>query len=343
MIRETEVAAVTLIGKKHESRGIVCEDSSIAIKKNGVSFVCVSDGAGGKQYTHAKLGSAKITEVLSDFFTENFDTLYAENREAAVKNLIMTKIRIAFADLMKENELSSLEQLSATMLFCAVKDRRMMVGHIGDGLICKVSSSGVSPITMPQNDNAGHTFFVTASRAEDYLRFIKTTTDDIHAVCLMSDGVADSVYDENSGLVKPVMTAMADTLAKGRENAEESLKQIIGDYIVGKSNVSDDASFAVIFFENTKGPDKQSLSQSEEAFPIVSEDKFKALQASMKDDVLRSREILTGSVPSKPVENEKPNDTPETQKGFNYKIYSIFVTILLLIAVIVFCVLKFCI
>lgn len=285
------LAAVTLTGQKHKNREIPCEDSSIAISRNGVDVVVVADGAGSKQYTHAKYGSKAAVEAVSELMVEHFDALYNENREAAIKSLIVAAVHVKFAALMEEHNLDSIERLSCTLLFCAVKDRRVLVGHLGDGLIVRVSSSGVSPLTMPQNDLAGHTYFVTANHAADYMRIVKTTTDDLHAVALMSDGVQDSVYDENAGLVKPVVARMVETLKNGREEAEKEITDIVEKYIVGGSNNSDDSSFGVLYFGDTKAPDSKTLATSAEAFPRGAET-FKDLQLLMVEDVKKAKKII---------------------------------------------------
>ena len=306
----TNVGAVTLTGQKHINRGVPCEDSSIAVIANGVSAVVVADGAGSKQYTHARFGSEACVKTIADLLTEHFDALYNENREAAIRSLIIARIHVAFADLIKEMELESIEQLSCTLLFCAVKDRRVLAGHIGDGLIVRISSDGISPLTMPQNDMAGHTYFVTANHAADYLRIVKTTTDNIHAICLMSDGVQDSVYDENSGLVKPVVVRMAETFAGGRENGEKEIHSILEKFIVGGSNNSDDSSFGVLYFDGTKAPDSSALKSGADAFPR-SEDSFKQLQEEMVPQVKKARSIIVDAHLHKEVGNAPVKEEDE--------------------------------
>lgn len=287
------VGTVTLIGNKHKNRGTPCEDYSFAGESNGVTAVVVSDGAGSKQYTHARFGSEAACRSIFDLLTGHFDSLYAENREQAVRSLIIARLHIAFADIMKEMELSSLEQLSCTLMFCAVKDRRMIVGHLGDGLVAKISSSGAVPLTMPQNEKDGTTFFVTAGHAPDYLRLLKTTVDDCHAVALMTDGVQDSVYDETSGLVKPVVAKLCETFAKGREAGEKAIEETIAKFIVGGSNNSDDASLGVMYFEGTAAPDTGKLPDSARSFPAA-EETFRDVQKAMVDDVKKAHSIIAG-------------------------------------------------
>ena len=292
-MKSAKVAAVTLIGHKHIQRGVPCEDSSIAIERNNVSVVVVSDGAGGKEYTHARYGSRICCETVASLLTDHFDALYNENREAAVKNLIIAAIHTNMAVAIEKFKLDSLERLSCTLVFCAVKDRRIICGHIGDGLIVRVSSSGLSPITMPQNgERASSTYFVTASHAADYMRFVKMTTDDIHGIAVMTDGVQDLVYDENSGLVRPVIAKMVDTLKGGRESCEKELNLILEKYIVGSSNVSDDASFGIVLLSDTASPAVEKLPGKEDAFPRNDTDSFKNLQQEWLPKVKSAKSVI---------------------------------------------------
>lgn len=286
------VSAVTMMGQKHKGRGVPCEDSSIAVQRDGVSVVVVADGAGSKQYTHARFGSKSACDTVSELLINYFDALYYENREAAVRSLIIAAVHVGFANLMEQHKLDTLDRLSCTLLFCAVKDRRVLIGHIGDGLIACVSESGVHPITMPQNGtNASSTYFVTAPHAADYLRLIKTTTDDIHGIALMTDGVQDSVYDENSGLIKPVVAQMVETAAQGREKSEKDIENILSQFIVGASNNSDDASFGILLFDGTKAPDKSRLPKSADKFGR-SQDTFRDLQNDFAPEYKKAKQII---------------------------------------------------
>ena len=291
MYKGITVGAITTIGNKHVNRGTPCEDASFAVTKNDVSVVCIADGAGGKQYTDARFGSDCAVHVITDTLCEHFDALYAENREAAVRGYLMAKLRVAFAGIMEERTIDVIDRLSCTLLFVAVKDRRMMIGHIGDGLIVRISPSGVSPISMPQNDKDGKTYFVTAAHADNYMRLLKTTVDDVHAIALMTDGVQDSVYNEEAGLVKPVVAKMAETFAEGREEGEKSILETVQKYIVGASNASDDASFGVMYFEGTQAPSPDNLESTAAKFASSTET-FKELSLAIKPELVNAHEII---------------------------------------------------
>ncbi|MBO7426956.1 MAG: protein phosphatase 2C domain-containing protein [Clostridiales bacterium] len=315
-MKTARVAAVTLMGNKHMQRGVPCEDSSLALERNNVSVVVVSDGAGGKEYTHARYGSKITCETVAQLLTDHFDAIYYENREAAVKNLIIAAIHTNMAAAIEKFKLDSLERLSCTLVFCAVKDRRIICGHIGDGLIVRVSSSGLSPITMPQNgERASSTYFVTASHAADYLRFVKMTTDDIHGIAIMTDGVQDLVYDENSGLVRPVIAKMVDTLKGGRETCEKELNLILEKYVVGASNVSDDASFGIMLLSETASPAPDKLSNTADAFPRNNKDTFKDLQMEWLPKVKSAKNVIINAGTGKFVlEKTDPEITCENIK-----------------------------
>lgn len=314
MYKAITVGAVTTIGNKHVNRGTPCEDASFAVTKNGVSVVCIADGAGGKQYTDARFGSDCAVHVITDVLVDHFDALYSENREAAVRGYLMAKLRIAFAGIMEERTIDVIDRLSCTLLFVAVKDRRMMIGHIGDGLIVRISPSGVSPISMPQNDKDGKTYFVTAAHADNYMRLIKTTVDDVHAIALMTDGVQDSVYNEDAGLVKPVVVKMAEAFASGREEAEKDILETIQKYIVGSSNASDDASFGVMYFEGTKAPDPDALEGAAEKF-VTSGETFKELSQAIRPELMSAHEIIKKCAADSSAEASDGETEPEQQQA----------------------------
>ena len=321
MYKGITVGAITTIGNKHVNRGTPCEDASFAVTKNDVSVVCIADGAGGKQYTDARFGSDCAVHVITDTLCEHFDALYSENREAAVRGYLMAKLRVAFAGIMEERTIDVIDRLSCTLLFVAVKDRRMMIGHIGDGLIVRISPSGVSPISMPQNDKDGKTYFVTAAHADNYMRLLKTTVDDVHAIALMTDGVQDSVYNEEAGLVKPVVAKMAETFAEGREEGEKSILETVQKYIVGASNASDDASFGVMYFEGTKAPSPDALESTAAKFASSTET-FKDLSQAIKPELVNAHEIILKcagqEVPASEVEPENAK-TAETEASAENK------------------------
>ena len=291
---EPILANVSLIGNKHVNRGTPCEDASCSMTKNGVSVVCVADGAGGSKYTHARFGAKCAVECVADLLTSHFDAFYFENRESISRSILVTAIHSKMADLLVEHELDGLERLSCTLLFVAVKGDLVLAGHIGDGMICRVSPNGLSPLTLPANgENASSTYFITFPNAHEYLRFIRTTTDDTHAFVLMTDGVEEMVYDSAKQLVRPVVARLAELAAQGKEKAEESIKSTIQEFVIDAGQNTDDCSLGVLYLTGTKAPDFASLNDSKENFERDFSDTMRSVQMELVPKVKHAQEILS--------------------------------------------------
>ena len=314
MTKLPTLANVSLIGNKHISRGTPCEDASISKTANGVSVVCVADGAGGAKYTHARFGAKCAVETVSELLCKHFDAFYFENRESISRSLLVTAIHSHMADLLVEHELDGLERLSCTLLFVAVKGNMVLAGHIGDGLICRVSSHGISPLTLPQNgENASSTYFITFPNAQEYLRFFRTTTDDTHAFVLMTDGVEDMVYDSSSQLVRPVVARLAELASEGKTEAEDKLTKILQEFVVGAGQNTDDASVGIVYLNDTVAPDSASLPDSKENIERDFNDSIKTVQMELLPQVKHAQEILT-SIRCKNEEDSDKVDSSEEQE-----------------------------
>lgn len=309
---------VSLIGNKHINRGTPCEDASCTLSRNGVSVVCVSDGAGGSKYTHARFGSQCAVDCIANLLCDHFDAFYFENRESLSRSLLVTAVHSSMADLLVEHQLDGLERLSCTLLFVAVKGDLVLAGHIGDGLICRVSSHGVSPLTLPSNgENASSTYFITFPNAQEYLRFIRTTTDETHAFVLMSDGVEEMVYDSSTQLVRPVVARLAELASKGKEQAEEELAATIKEFVIGAGQNTDDASVGILYLPETDAPDFSSMKDAKAKFQRNHEDTIRAVQMEWIPKVKHAQEILSALSSGKPLppSGAAPSeDEPEEKK-----------------------------
>ena len=295
---------VSLIGNKHINRGTPCEDASCTLSRNGVSVVCVADGAGGSKYTHARFGAKCAVDCIANLLCDHFDAFYFENRESVSRSLLVTAVHSSMADLLVEHELDGLERLSCTLLFVAVKGDLVLAGHIGDGLICRVSSHGVSPLTLPANgENASSTYFITFPNAQEYLRFIRTTTDETHAFVLMTDGVEEMVYDSSTQLVRPVVARLAELASKGKEQAEEELASTIKEFVIGAGQNTDDASVGILYLPQTQAPDFGNMVDSKEKYERNFEDTIRAVQMEWVPKVKHAQQILSGLNGQKPAQS----------------------------------------
>lgn len=319
---------VSLIGNKHVNRGTPCEDASFSLSANGVHVVVVADGAGGSKYTHARFGARCAVECVAELMTKHFDAFYFENRESVSRSLLVTAIHSKMADLLVEHELDGLERLSCTLLFVAVKGDMVLAGHIGDGMICRVSSHGLSPLTLPANgENASSTYFITFPNAQEYLRFIRTTTDDTHAFVLMTDGVEEMVYDSSTQLVRPVVARLAELAAQGKEKGEETLKSTIQEFVVDAGQQTDDASVGVLYLCGTNAPDFSALNDSKSKIERDFTDTIKSVQMEWVPQVKHAQEILSkincqNTVKSDTLEVSKKEENAEDSEDVKANISS---------------------
>ncbi len=319
MNHELLTATLSLAGRKHRDKGLPCEDSSCSVTKNDVSVICLSDGAGASQYTHAELGAKCVVQTICDLMVRHFDAFFFDVRESVVRSIIVAAVQSELTILAQENSLPGMDCMSATMLFCAVKDSRVIFGHIGDGIIAEVTGSGIQMVTMPQNgEDASSTFFITLPNAQDYLRIIRTTTDDAHAYILMTDGLSDLVYDHSKMLIMPVVARLAELACLPTGEKELQLSQTIRSYIIDISPLSDDASIGILYQTGTKIPDMDRIPSNKEYCLRDTNDEMKAVQLEILPRVRKAKEIVTqGITINKDKEKAEENVSVQTTSTEN--------------------------
>jgi hypothetical protein len=307
MSEKIKMACLSLVGRKHSDKGQANEDAVLTLYQNGVYIVCVSDGAGGSRYTDAAMGSHSVVGTVTELLTKHFDAFYHDVRENVIRSILVTAVQSELAILANEHGIDGIERMSATMLFCAIKDSRMICGHIGDGLIAKVTSSGIVPITIPQNgENSGSTFFITFPDAQDYLRLVKTTTDDAHAIVLMTDGMADMVYDASTYLIRPVVAHLAELADLPEEEMNTQLKETIQNFVINPSNISDDATVGILYFSGTEVPDSSKF-VTEKPLPNAN---YKDVMRNVQLELLPRVKLARSIVHSNPLQTESAPDVP---------------------------------
>ena len=303
---------LSLTGRKHRDKGNPCEDASLAVNQDGVYVVCLSDGAGASQYTHAEIGSECVVRTICDLMIRHFDAFYFEIHESIVRSVLVAAVQSELAIKSKELDLQGMDSLSSTMMFCAVKDTRMICGHIGDGVIVKVTGSGLQPVSLPQNgEDASSTIFMTLPDAQDYLRIIRTTTDDTHAIVLMTDGISDMVFDGTKLLLMPVVARLAELAALPKEESEMQLSQTIRSFIIDSSPLSDDASIGIIYMPDTQAPDFESLPTDKENCIRNTGDRMRIVQQEILPRVRTAQSIIAQK--SSVIENREDNENEQTK------------------------------
>lgn len=292
--QDIQLASLSLAGRKHRDKGAPCEDASLSMSKDGVSIVCLSDGAGGSQYTHADIGSKSVVQTVCDLMVRHFDAFFYDIHESLIRSVLVAAVQSELAIKARELSFAGIESMSATLLFCAVKDSRMICGHIGDGVIARVTGSGLQPVTLPQNgEDASSTVFITLPDAQHYLRLIRCTTDDTHAIVMMTDGVSDMVYDGNKMLIMPVVARLAELANLPKEESDKQLAKTIRSFIIDASPLSDDASIGITYFTDTPKPDPDSLPDSKRNSDRNIKDEMRLVQMEILPRVRLAQNIFT--------------------------------------------------
>lgn len=292
-VQSVRMLYLSLNGRKHKDRNKPCEDASLAVRKNGVSVLCLSDGAGSSQYTNTDIGAQCVVQTVCDLMTKHFDAFYHDNHEALVRSVLVAAIQSELTIRANELKLKSSDALSATMLFCAVKDSRVIFGHIGDGVIARITGSGMQLVTIPQNgEDISSTIFITLPHAQNYMRLIRTTTDDTHALVLMTDGVSDLVYDNTKLLLLPVVARLAEFGALPLKEGEEELHKTLESFVIAPSPLSDDASMGIMYFEDTPKPDTSKLIAEKDVILRSNLDNISTVQHDILPRVQKAREII---------------------------------------------------
>ena len=171
MSEKWSFSGAKLIGKLHEKLGLPCQDSIMSAEENGVLVIALSDGCSSSPL--AEVGASITVELLCKLFTESFDELYGlEERE--IKQRIITTINSKIRDYIsvEENRKAIIDiinkqmpiyetltkrykrakaqnnneeidyylttALNATVQAVAIKDERIIIVRLGDGLIGEI-------------------------------------------------------------------------------------------------------------------------------------------------------------------------------------------------------------
>ena len=166
-----------------------------------------------------------------------------------LSKVLITVLVKALKEKADELGADSIERLASTLLAVAVKDRRVIICHLGDGAIGAVTSEGSKVVSAPDNgEYANSTYFVTGQKASDHLKITKKAITDELGFFLMSDGTADYCYDDTSNAFRDGARKMA--LLAYDPNPHEVLEKTIVEKMIGDDTNSDDCSFVSLMFED---------------------------------------------------------------------------------------------
>ena len=238
---------MSLIGSAHKTiGGGVCQDASdCRLLENGILIAAVADG----------LGSSKHSDVASKLAVGTVLSYLSENLPAAwYEATIISVMRDAYQKALDEiktvaRESSHDESDYDTTLTTAVyNSRNIIYGHVGDGGIITLSSSGdYSILTTAQK---GEEFNVTTPlRAGSEKWVFGRSEEDVCAFAMMTDGLFDVACPwilsstDCPVYVNFVRSFIDNNLLKaGTPDDFDTLQKEIEEYLTGEDlkNVTDD-------------------------------------------------------------------------------------------------------
>ena len=167
-----------------------CQDRALSKQHDGMQIIVLCDGAGSCKYSEQ--GAITVTKAISNVTSTQFDEWYAaSDTSILLERFILEKLE----QEIKLIEGSTLLDFSCTILFAIVKDNQFLVGHVGDGVICKRYANELSVLSHPENGRyANETYFVTMTPLGDHFRIYKGEMEKPNDFLLMSDGAASSFY-----------------------------------------------------------------------------------------------------------------------------------------------------
>lgn len=273
-------------GRHHNASHIPCQDKVKIVSADNLWIGALSDGAGSASHSH--YGGQCVVDTVCALMSSSFDELFDMQDAAKAKALIVTEIANALNDVAHSLDVS-IKELAATLLFVAIKDNRMLIGHIGDGVICYQKDGSLKVASRPTNGEfANSTVFVTSPAAQNAMRLIKGDLSSISGFCLMSDGTAASLYNRTCNTPMPVLSK----LLRLRSVMETGPLQKLLDDSFKESVVmgtQDDCSIVLMALSTTNIPANDVLSDNDLADLLG----LSEIPAQRTRQIARYRHILT--------------------------------------------------
>lgn len=260
------------VGRQHlrNDPPIPCQDSVLALSKNDVNVIALSDGCGSSMIS--EIGSDITTKTICSLLTSDFDKLFdlpeTELKKRiilsvveAIKSYIAThrnvlndfknkqpqhhdKIISLWPGFKNAEKFYQITIFDATIQFVAIKNDKMIVGRLGDGVIGAVRNNNLYIASMEDkigvSDNATWypSTILIAGENPGYdvwrhFEIIKSDNcDDCSAFFICSDGLADVLIGEDGNFKFADLdeTELLFTSKNLFEVLEEQYKPLSGIY-----------------------------------------------------------------------------------------------------------------
>lgn len=237
-----KIAEAYVRGSSHERKGTPCQDRTYAVQDRNMVVVALADGAGSCRFSH--IGAEIVTKDVCHYLHKNFESLYREDERFARDQILY--YLLSRLDATARRLRITIKDLASTLLFVAVKDSRLISGHIGDGVIGLLQDNEIDILTYPdRGEFTNTTYFVTSSNARGHFRILRGPVDGIQGFILMSDGSADSLYNYQENKFSVASEKMLNWFNDHYpEDVEAALKENLKEILAKKT--ADDCSICLL-------------------------------------------------------------------------------------------------
>lgn len=212
-------------GSDHIEANIPCQDyADYTITDKGIYVAALADGASSSRYSDIA-ASCNVHSILNLSHRITFEQLLGLS-EAERNRLAIASCQNMIQSYIKRIPASEARDFAATLMFVISDGKKMLLGHIGDGVICGVRNNREIEI-LSQPDNISlerdRTYFTVSNNAEEHMIWHSVENiDDFNAFILMSDGPEASFFDYTLGQMRRNnLLTITDSISKTRARETE--------------------------------------------------------------------------------------------------------------------------
>lgn len=239
---EYKISWTVRTGRQHQARNLPGQDRVQVYRDGDRVCVALADGAGSRENSH--LGAECVTRTVSQLLGRDFDRLWEMDQDQRGREVLARCLEAL------EQLTPPIYELASTLLFFAADGGgHYLSGHLGDGVQILVEE-GTSRVFSPPENGAyqNETYFLTGADAAEHFRLRQGQLEEPGVLLMMSDGVAESLYQYQSRQPAPACATIARWIAEGEEDViTQALEQNMERTFAARS--ADDLSLAVIAWE----------------------------------------------------------------------------------------------
>ena len=198
-----QLGSIFQVGKSHLKKKILCQDRAVAVEKDGLKIVILSDGMGSYKYTD--LGALFVIDYIMEKandiyrlldaqgFDDKGELIWAEADEGKAFAQSFFSIFLQMGAEAKEYAKTigtNTDQLHCTLSFVIVGVEKVLAAAIGDSPIWIKRKSKEWIDVLDGNDGAFNGTFsaMDPEMAQNYMAVAIFPASDLQAVLVMSDG-----------------------------------------------------------------------------------------------------------------------------------------------------------